>query len=195
MILNVQDAISDQEFNDQLDWVTEMVLGELRTQKKKSFYSELTMLCRKNPGEAFTPNLAVFFDLPPTFKERARAMTGLGAKAADDISYKDGKFQGAIVSIFFASEVWIKMFKGKEPKNPKLPSEYPDRREAIVIIGRTIDGRTNMATVHLSRDKKDNIMPKLERTDYYGKSELEQQQPILEAWWEGYALAFVNHKK
>lgn len=56
------------------------------------------------------------------------------------------------VAAFLSSEAWIRMCKSRDYDPNRRVSEYDDKREVLIVVGLTIDGRSNAACFGIERD-------------------------------------------
>jgi len=88
----------------------------------------------------------------------------------------------------FGSGAWVRGFTQKEyaARDGRLIETYPDRQEAIVVMGETAAGETRIASAPLYRRPSG----KVERVGTWEiKPYATMRSPLLEAFWRGYALA------
>jgi hypothetical protein len=65
-----------------------------------------------------------------------------------------------VVALVLISEAWMRGFTPEEHKTrdpARLIETYDDKKEMVVVMGRTLDGRSAMATALLTRDARDKV--------------------------------------
>jgi hypothetical protein len=73
-----------------------------------------------------------------------------------------GEQQVPVVAAFLISEAWMKALSVAEgwrarARGVPRPSSAPDRTEAVVVWGRTVDGRAAFGMSQITRDRRDRV--------------------------------------
>ena len=137
----------------------------------KKASGNIEALIGKTKPRSLAPMLLLFLDKDPDSKgRRVEVPMALASfpsgdekrKILFDVGGQIADKKLPVVACFLASEVWFKTMTPAEGWRSKSvgmrpPSEYPDRTEAVVLCGRTIDGRTNMAHADFERGKGGRI--------------------------------------
>jgi len=168
--------ISNQDFNDMLDREVESTLAMIQA----------------NPTELLPHILCIYAD--PTCTPRAVKAEAL--MLMDGIPQEKEAFMAAIantfvkrfptatlLAVFMATEAWLSNDQTTQPSLAK------DRREIIAINGFAGDGRTNMATVQIGRDRRNGIVPGQVRRTYHNPgSDNVLHNYLLATFWKSYQL-------
>ncbi len=115
-----------------------------------------------------------------------KVMMGLGAKIAE----QNIKFP---LLVFLQSEAWVSIPKQtqEQVKNGDYiqPSKDPNRTEAIITAGMTIDGRTNFAmSTIIPKTEKARFLSEPNYMDYkVGAKGIESHSDLLKQFWLGYS--------
>jgi hypothetical protein len=156
----VEKVIPTTEFNALLGKVSgnfEKLIGKT---KMRSLAPMLLIFLTGHDSDGKRTEVPMMLTSLPDGDEKRKLLFAVGGQIAD---------KGLqMVACFMACEAWVKtmtQIEGWRSKSIGLqqPSKCPDRTEAVVIWGRTIDSRTNMAFAKLGRGKGDMI--KLGRWD------------------------------
>jgi hypothetical protein len=124
---------------------------------------------------------------------KRRALFTAGAKAAGT-----GE---SVVAAMLCTESWIKTMSPAESWRAKgqgipLPSESPDRREALTIMGRTIDGRVGMAFAFLDRTSGKTKVGDWQLNEWQGwDSDRGAEDNLLGFFFAGYLIGLRKDKK
>ena len=122
-------------------------------------------------------------DLPGTHGERVELMRFLGQAAA-----KSGRV-GHLQQVFMVSEGWMSMASKDKPAK-MIPSQDPDRKEVLIISGMQIkECKKQLRLFEMLRDS-DNRVVSLEELMPEAKKEESVEIPILEAFVQGFQIAF-----
>ena len=130
--------ISDGEFNrmllDILEWVGVYIEGQEKV-------TPVVLAIHVLADGAHEVNVLI----PPAFGgERAREiMIAIGAKAAES--------DAPLVATFLVTEAWMTLRPATDGPPELPPTADPDRIEALVIGGSTIDQRQNQVVVRIER--------------------------------------------
>lgn len=95
---------------------------------------------------------------------------------------KDGH---TVTACRFGSEAWVRGFTPAEAarRGTRLIETYPDRQEAIIVMGQTMTGETRLASAPLYR-RSDGKVERLGTWEIASYSKM--RSPLLEAFWQGY---------
>jgi hypothetical protein len=111
------------------------------------------------------------------FEDRAGFIRFAGQKIAEQ------KIQS--VMVFLSSEAWMSCYKNSN--HPiVMPSQDPERMEAFILAGMSIDKRMTMYMSHLSRNEKNKIdaVGDVKKTFATGKDQLFSD--LLTEFWMGF---------
>ena len=123
-------------------------------------------------------------DLPGTHSERVELMRFLGQAAA-----KSGRL-GQLQQVFMVSEGWMSM-ASKDKLAETIPSQDPDRKEVLIISGMQMKGRNKQLKVfEIMRDRDEQVVSLEEFLPEEKKKEESVEIPLLDAFIEGFQLAF-----
>lgn len=148
--------LSDDEFREFFEReiaLTEKVVDE---QRPTSLLPRLTVIGHEGPDSPCS--VRVFsLAMPLTdAKEKQRIFASLGVRC-----YKQEKV--CPLAAFFTCEAWCSRQRAGAPSIQ--PSKDPAREEAVIVFGRTIDGRDCMAVAPIFRDSGNVIrLGKFERS-------------------------------
>ena len=142
---DAEQVVPTAEFNDMLRTVSANV-GRVIADK---------------PADRWGPMMALFLDAQGKRVQLPVALAEMpeGDAKREMLSSMGKQFAAKglrIVACFIMTEAWIKTMTPAEGLRAKsagimAPSKYPDRTEAVVIMGRTPDGRANMAMAPIQR--------------------------------------------
>ncbi len=97
------------------------------------------------------------------------------------------------LAVFLASEVWTVKAAVKNRNQYKQVSDHPDKTEALMVYGRTLDARSSLTIVDVTRDNNDNIKRLDQRkTDYNLSRDDDIQSSLVDYFWQGYMLEFCK---
>jgi len=122
-------------------------------------------------------------EMPETHGERLRLMQLFGQAAAES-----GKF-GRLEQIFFVSEGWMSVAAQENPPSIR-PSQDPERKEVLIVSGLEARGRrTRLRIFEMVRNGDQEVvdLPELSSSQ---AAEATAQVPLLDAFVQGFALAF-----
>lgn len=174
--------ISTEEFNLKLD----TCVLTCRRFVKENGHTPLKVVVVGTNGKKLTEKFATpkGESWGASFDNREQAMMELAHRM-----YAHRETEGwTPVAIFAISEAWVAEAKYDEHGEPVMPSENRDRKEILSIMGMTIDGRTNMASMEIERDYLER--PTLGLPEFHRSGGDEEQghgeSPLLKAFWETY---------
>ena len=174
--------ISDGEFNrmllDMLDWASAYIEGTEEV-------NPLVLAIHALPDGSHELNVLI----PPEFGgERAREiMIAIGAKAAES--------DDPLAAAFLVTEAWMTLRPAADAPPGLPPSEDPDRIEALVISGSTIDQRQNQVVVRIERC--DGLMQAGEvmSIPFINDGADQLQNRLLMQFWRSYAEETMARKR
>lgn len=200
--------ITAEEFAEQmartLEWVQSVVDGGCT-----AFVPTLILTCVGEPPAALAASLGeeIFVDERAKAKQnkisdryqimcvlaamemegRFKFLERLGRKVADE---------GVIVSAaYFASEAWIssQLQDAAGKRQYKMPSDDPQRIEAVVVMGMSVTHLVDAGRVVVTRTRKNKmvageVVPSL--MGVAGAQEI--RSPLCERFFAGYARAFLD---
>lgn len=140
---------------------------------------------------------AMFADTPETTNDKAFMMKGLGVKVHEEMNKIDIDHRPQLMYVILQSEAWVSMKKTEKEvtENFVQPSKYPDRQEAIVSTGVTLDGRTNMAMTVFKRNKPKGDVTIVQEQSMMYSSDSDYsavESPLISAFMQGYGLSFTH---
>lgn len=178
-----QSFISNDEFNELLRDSIKMDQEYFDSGEQTGFIPQLKIIGLKGDDGKRVATLIVLTDL--TDDNKYDLMMSIGVKFA-----LEG--QHAPVCALFTTEAWVRTYTPEEQRgeNFKQPSAYPDKQEALITSGLTIDGRANMATTKINRLKGNVISLGTSHILEYDPKERQGVDPqILRKFFLGYMLA------
>ena len=159
------------EFNGLLRGQAEWAAGEFRKESRApQFPPRLSLIQDRPPGVDGRKIAILALTGLPEGEEKRKRLFIIGTEAA-----MNGL---TAVAAFLVAESWIKRMTPAEGWRSKgkpipLPSRCPDRTEAIVIFGSTLDGRLNMAMADIQRGRaRPATLGPWEFNDRNGESDL-----------------------
>ncbi len=174
--------ISDGEFNrmllDILAWASEYIEG-------KETADLLVLAVHALADGDHELNVLI----PPEFGgERAREiMITIGAKAAES--------DDPLVAAFLVTEAWMTT-RPADADAPELPpSEDPERLEALVICGSTIDQRQNQVVVRIERCGGLMQAGEVMSVPFINDGADQLQNRLLMQFWRSYAEETMARKR
>lgn len=121
--------------------------------------------------------------MPETHDERLSFFRQIGQIAA-----KSGRI-GKLRDIFFISEGWMSVGGDNKPLKV-LPSEDPNRKEVLIVAGLEKETeKKTLAIFEVLRDANEKVL-QLDEIEPSARQEKSAQVPLLEAFAEGFKLAF-----
>ena len=150
---------ADSAFNAHLDWVVQTTQRVLE-QNPQSSYAPMLFLF-----EGGQPQLSLLAGLPESDDERREAMRSFGRQWRE-------MGRAAPEAVFFAAEVWMARYDREELQQGRAPkpSEHPKAWEALFVMGRTSDGRSNGAEIQMKRRPDRTILPGETITNHFKPS-------------------------
>lgn len=96
------------------------------------------------------------------------------------------------LAITFMSEAWTRKFSPEQPMPEGMKvSDYDDKQEHVVVVGMSVDKRSVMSFIEVSRDDKGQITLG-EVVVQQSKDTVNNKIYILEAFYEGFMKALYN---
>lgn len=172
--------LSDENFNDMLS----------------SAVTSLLQSCEESPLEGIAPDILVFE--PTVGLESKFGLTVLQIRSGnfDEDKYEIIETIGnncrersmKPVATFMAGEAWMKSMTEEESRERKgrSLSTYEDKTEIAFLAGMTIDGRTNMAVMNITRTESDSICLSVPHFMPYMAGEKRTESDLLKAFYRGY---------
>lgn len=141
------------------------------------------MICTLNDNEdGWNIDLAVFEEFD---ENRYDLLGGLGVKYGQD--------QKPVVAAYLVSEVWVSVQDPREraahPDNCIAPSEDPDRKEAVIVCGMTLDLHTKMMVAIIEREQGKATLQLEDRQASLVES------PLLKQFFRYFAMAYFLSKE
>lgn len=176
--------VTDEEFNGHLKSTAEFVEHVLSdgTQERfipnaPVFYIEYNAATDKIDDTAAFCLLADF-----DYDQRYEQMRQLG--------YKFGSEKKIVKMVFFCVESWLGVVQDLDAPDAVRPSEDPKRREIVAVHGMTVDGRVNMAMVHLRRTKRKKLLTERVELHPYG-GEWKGEARLLQEFYQGFIMGLM----
>jgi hypothetical protein len=171
-----QKLISNAAFNDFLQEQADRLHNQCLTTATEAVYPELLVIEPKS--EKGYPVSLISIHTPEFNSDRYEVMFTIGKKVRAE--------QMQPVAAFFISEAWSKSVPTEQAKNIDRPvSEYADKKEVVFIAGRTLDGRTNIAAMDITREG-DKIQLCEARMMPYEEGAGAPRSDLLEMFFAGY---------
>ncbi len=145
----LQDLISDEAFND---FLCNQVVTVLKTANGADTESYLPLLVVLEYADDEPFPVSVFglaFDDFNDSDTRHQAIFEIGRQA-----YK-AKMQP--IAAFLSSEAWMRMCKSDDFDPTRRVADYDDKQEVLIVVGLTIDQRSNAASFPIERDEQNHI--------------------------------------
>ena len=146
--------ISTAEFNSLLQEETKRLEAFLPTLNGEQLRPMLFAILAKKDQEGNRQQALIALTAMPSGEEKQKVLFAAGRQAA--------KAGLPIAAALLISEAWAKSLSLTEGWRAKKvgmlpPSVCPDRQEALVVWGRTLDGRAGMAMAVLNRESKSAV--------------------------------------
>ena len=188
-------TITDDEFNDLLKECRDFLIKQTQEAKRKSLMFYLHVYARHNFGGKFTQTLIAVADTPKvgdkTFN-RYQMMQAIGMKYYEEqVKKKPSGEKCYPIAVVFESKVWVHIEKTKgdlDKIRNKDWGKLPEKQEAVALFGRTIDGRTNMATLKIHRDKKRRMTLEADMWQPFNEDQTIGSD-LMDAFYHGFMMA------
>lgn len=181
----IQEAFTDKEFNEILEHNLKVEQGFMEREGEEIMPKIFLVMNRHVDGK----RVIALGLIPEMGEDRFNMFFGIGKK------FGAGKEQ--IVAALFASTAWMGPPSELMPGDKEYvrPSEHPNRQEALVIGGMTIDGRSNMGTASYKKIG-DSYMFGSPVIMKYTKNHKDGQteSDLLKSFFEGYLSGRVGDK-
>ena len=189
-----ESLISTSDFDEFLEYHTAQAIRDVRSSPSPDFQPRIILHLDKPKKEGYvdsyqdeeTRQASICF-LKSLPENKQDYLAKCGADAA-----KSG-IRG--VAAFFLSEAWMKKMNKKEmsdfDKAPKRVHDYEDKSEIIMVVGRTLDGRANMAVITIDRTPERNIIV-CSKDVTKTRAEDGPQDNLLTSFWDGYIQVFAK---
>lgn len=194
----IREFWNDEDFNKEMRELVDIEMKSLEKGDVDGVQPKLLVICSKDgkPNGELERAIVViaggeeFNDSDTKYK----IFQGLGAKFADE------GFN--VLCVYQITEAWVSQRTEKDMEGKFVPpSQDPNRGEAIIVAGMTIDGRTNMSSVLFKRigdgDKKVIFPMSPNYIDYDEKGGNTLESYLMEQFFIFYikAMAFKSLKK
>jgi hypothetical protein len=178
--------IPTEEFQARFREEAERLSGFVPKFRGEQFCPMLVALFAEHGAEGKRKGALVAVPMPEGAAKH-EMMFGLGAKMA-----REGH---RVVAALLVAEAWTKFLSPAEGWRAKTagmqrPSEAPDRRESLVLWGRTLDGRTALGVAPLERKGNAVLLGKWE---FAGEGEVEDN--LLGHFFAGHMRVFAEGDK
>jgi hypothetical protein len=145
--------LNDADFNEELRSLSKNENEFLTQHPSDSITPKILAILSKDGKPGGTLEKAIVMLVNPNFDnpdEKFKIFKSIGAMFAEK--------KMNLVAVYQVCEAWVSQQEKKEDGSFMRPSEDPNKMEAIIIAGMTVDGRTNMATVPFQRVTKDKVI-------------------------------------
>lgn len=174
------DVIDKSLFDKYLEMNFETVQEAFRDNPHYQLIPSL-MICTLNDDGGWNIDLCVFEEFN---ENRYDLLGGLGVKYGQD--------QKPVVAAYLVSEVWVSVQDPEEraahPDNCVAPSEDPDRKEAVMVCGMSLDLDAKMMVAIIERDEEKAT---LQLED--GQASL-VESPLLKQFFRYFAMSYFLSK-
>lgn len=181
-----QTFLTDAEFNELLHQGAEEDKVYFNEGEETFFIPQIKVYGLKEEGGKRPLTLAVL----PEFDEntKQKLVFGLGAKF-----FVEGKHHA--IAAFMTTEAWTSIAGENGEIKHEKPSLDPNRQEALITAGLSLDGRTNMAMRSMNRLGKKGVISLGKATfdDFTGKSSVKTM--LLNNFYAGYMIAMISKVK
>lgn len=171
-------VITDIEFNNLLQKISQKYFDGFVTRSRTAFYPEIII-------HPFSTDIDRYQD------------EGINSQIGSDISRRKEwmlecgremwKSQVQIAVVFMVFESWKKSFRPDQTKSSRPLSEYIDKVETFMVIGQTIDQRSNSVLWEMERGKKNRILLKNPEVHLYeDDSKFKFQNNLIDMFYAGY---------
>jgi hypothetical protein len=144
-----RELITDEVFND---FLCREVANVVKTANGAEAESYMPLLVVMEYAEGDSPPVNVFALAFEDFNQsetRHSAIFELGKRAFHE--------EMQPIAAFLSSEAWIRMCKSGDHDPNRRVSDYEDKREVLIVVGLTFDGRSNAACFNIERDDQNYI--------------------------------------
>lgn len=174
---------TNDEFNEELDQQVKALKKFVESSDATGCIPQIMVLGEKEKDKKRPLGIMMLAEIPD---DKRTAFYQLGEKLA-----KSDKIHP--IMVFLITEAWVRTFSKKEdiPKDGRIAG-YGDKQEVVVVSGMTIDGRFNMATISVKRDKGDHMFLGKVTLLKYSPKEKFGEAPLLEAFHQGWRHEFLR---
>jgi hypothetical protein len=178
------EILTNDELNDELDRTAAWAKNVLQDGQHDNFIPALVVL--GEPGNDKDPRKSVTIAMMPDFDmaRRHEILMGVGARFG-----REGKL---VRAIFFVTEAWVSLQESDCPRKYALPEQDPDRKEVIQVAGMAYDGRSCLAQIAVTRNKRDRIIAGEMKLVPYGDDDAKVTNNICKAFFRGFAMEMMG---
>lgn len=188
--------LSDEDFNLELDKLIKQEQTYLDEHPTDGVMPKLFAIMSKDGKPGGELERAIVMMVNPDFEDTDKKWETFRA-----MGFKFAEENHNVIAIYQCTEAWVSQQEKKEDGSFQRPSEDPNRMEAIILAGLTVDGRSNLATIPFERVTKDKIIftKTAQVFKYDEKAEDQQfQNNLLGEFFKGYlkgmALKVISKK-
>jgi hypothetical protein len=171
--------VSDEAFNTMLDPIEDAArefVEKIRAKSDDPVFppTAIVITLGEDDGEKRTIHVPLPVEL---MDQRFNVMRALGRQMDEDGL--------APIAIFFASEGWGAEYGPCDDKSVR-PTNRADRKEIILILGMTMDGRTNLRIIDILRGEDEVVLGKAKNVPYDESSKGHGQSDLLGMFFTGF---------
>jgi len=144
-----RELITDEVFNDFLCREVANVVKTANGAETESYMPLLVVMEYAESGSFPVNVFALAFEDFNQSETRHSAIFEIGKRVFQE--------EMQPVAAFLSSEAWIRMCKPEDYDPNRRVSEYDDKREVLIVVGLTFDGRSNAACFGIERDDNNYI--------------------------------------
>jgi len=172
--------IDDEEFNALLDENITAVEAQF-VEPRQSYFPQILAYSLKEKDQR---KLAmIMMDIDFQEKEKTNmAFEGAGVKLAEERYYPVA---------FYSSEIWYRTVNHMSEHQGRV-SDYDDKKEAIMLWGRTFEGRYNCCRWDIVRDEKNNMRLTNKTKDYFNGHSNTTNCNYLNLFFKGHIMAAAS---
>lgn len=182
--------LNDADFNAELRNLSDHENTLLTEHPSDSVQPKILAILSKDGKPGGELEKAIVMLVNPNFDdadEKFKIFKGVGAMFAEK--------KMNLVAVYQVCEAWVSQQEKSKDGKFMRPSEDPNRTEAIIIAGMTIDGRTNMATLPFERVTKDKVIF-TKSTQYIDYNEADKnsqlESNLLAEVFKGYLMGMAT---
>lgn len=176
--------LSDDDFNAELDKLVENEMDYLLKNPTDGVMPKIFTIMSKDGKPNGELERAVVMMVNPDFEDQDKKFEIFQA-----MGYKFAEDNHNIIAVFQISEAWVSQQEKNESGEFMRPSEDPNRAEAIIVAGLTIDGRSNFSAIPFEKVTEKKVIftktPQVFKYDPDAKNP-EFQNNLLGEFFKGY---------
>lgn len=176
--------LSDDDFNAELDKLVKQEMDYLLENPTDGVIPKIFTIMSKDGKPNGELERAIVMMVNPDFEDSQKKFDTFQA-----MGYKFAEDNRNVIAVFQISEAWVSQQEKNESGEFMRPSEDPNRAEAIIVAGLTVDGRSNFSATSFEKvtDKKVIFTktPQVFKYDPDAKNQ-EFQNNLLGEFFKGY---------